>query len=195
MATITVGHLPASIAVDQATDTIYMVNASDGTVSVIDGPTCNGTNQSGCGQTPRTFAAGSPSYVAVAQASNTVYVASFFMAISVIHGSTCNPQDQLGCSPAGTMTSPDFITSMTVDQHTGAVLVDRNSHGSRVWAFNGSRCNARATSGCTQTPAAVPVGGWPADLASDPNTHIVYVPDNVDGEVSLFGYTPGIAFR
>ena len=52
----------AGIAVDPATDTIYVANHADGdypgTVSVINGATCNGTDTSGCGQTPATTAAG-----------------------------------------------------------------------------------------------------------------------------------------
>ena len=42
-----------SIAVDQNTDTIYVANAGDNTVSVINGATCNAQNTSGCGQTRR----------------------------------------------------------------------------------------------------------------------------------------------
>ena len=47
---------PFGIAVDQATDTIYTANIFNGegpgTVSVINGATCNAHNTSGCGQTP-----------------------------------------------------------------------------------------------------------------------------------------------
>jgi len=50
--TITVGSGPFFDAVDQATDTIYTANFNDGTVSVVNGATCNGKVISGCGQTP-----------------------------------------------------------------------------------------------------------------------------------------------
>ena len=57
-----VGSNPSGIAVDQATNTIYTANIADGehpgTVSVINGATCNGQNTSGCGQTPATAPAG-----------------------------------------------------------------------------------------------------------------------------------------
>ena len=43
-----VGHLPLGLAVAQATDTVYVANAKDGTVSVINGATCNGSDTSGC---------------------------------------------------------------------------------------------------------------------------------------------------
>jgi DNA-binding beta-propeller fold protein YncE len=48
--TITVGHLPAGIAVDQKTDTVYVANNGDNTVSVFNGATCNAVDTSGCGQ-------------------------------------------------------------------------------------------------------------------------------------------------
>jgi hypothetical protein len=97
--------------------------------------------------------------------------------------------------PERTLTAPDqFITGMTVDQNTGALFVDCSDEGSRVWAFDGSRCNARVTSGCAQAPTEIPVAGWPEDLASDANTGTVYVPNNTDGEVSLSVYAQGVPF-
>lgn len=193
-ATVTVGHTPGSLAVDEATDTIYVVDSRDGTVSMIDGSTCNGANQSGCSQTPPSFATDSPNGVAVEQATNTVYVGNFFQSVSVIDGATCNADDQSGCAPVGTLVTPDFVTSLTVDQHTGGVFVDRNFYGSQVWAFDGTRCNARTTTGCGQAPVEIPVGGWPGDLAVNPATGTIYVPDNTDGRVSLFGYARAVAF-
>jgi hypothetical protein len=46
---VTVGNDPAYLAVDQATDTIYVPNAFDNTVSVIDGNTSNDRLQPGSG--------------------------------------------------------------------------------------------------------------------------------------------------
>jgi DNA-binding beta-propeller fold protein YncE len=52
---------PIALAVDQATDTVYVANVGDNfsgtghTVSVINGATCNGHQHSGCGQTPPTM--------------------------------------------------------------------------------------------------------------------------------------------
>jgi YVTN family beta-propeller protein len=56
--TITVGSLPSSIAVDEATGTVYVTNWGDGTVSVFNGATCNAINTSGCGQQPATVPVG-----------------------------------------------------------------------------------------------------------------------------------------
>ena len=50
--TVTVGNASnlEGLAVNPATDTIYVVNTGDDTISVINGATCNGTNTSGCGR-------------------------------------------------------------------------------------------------------------------------------------------------
>ena len=63
--TITVGPAfttPIGVAIDQATDTIYVANLQNGegsgTVSVINGATCNATTTTGCGQHPRSVRVG-----------------------------------------------------------------------------------------------------------------------------------------
>jgi len=50
-ATATVGSRPSGLAVNQATNTIYVANQT-ATVSVINGATCNATHTSGCSQAP-----------------------------------------------------------------------------------------------------------------------------------------------
>ena len=51
-ATIPVGDGPRSVGIVFATNTVFVGNRDDLTVSVIDGSTCNGGNTTGCGQTP-----------------------------------------------------------------------------------------------------------------------------------------------
>ena len=69
-ATVKVGSGPFGVAVDDRTHTVYVVNNADGdapgTVSVINGATCNGTDTSGCRQHFPTMATGrSPLLAAV----------------------------------------------------------------------------------------------------------------------------------
>jgi DNA-binding beta-propeller fold protein YncE len=105
-ATIKAGFNPWGIAVDQATDTIYTANIADGehpgTVSVINGATCNGTDHTGCGQTPATAAAGFGAVgLAIDPATDTIYVANIEdTSVSVINGATCNGSDTTGCGQA-----------------------------------------------------------------------------------------------
>jgi YVTN family beta-propeller protein len=102
-ATIKAGLNPSGIAVDETTDTIYTPNLADGegagTVSVINGATCNGSNVTGCGQTPQTVAVGfGPVGVAIDPTTHKVYVTSIEdTSVSVIDGATCNGPDAAGC--------------------------------------------------------------------------------------------------
>jgi YVTN family beta-propeller protein len=59
---VPLGHSPWSVAVNQATNTVYILNpGTHGTVSVIDGATCNATDTSGCGTAPPTVTVGNDS--------------------------------------------------------------------------------------------------------------------------------------
>ena len=85
------GNSALSLAVNQATNSIYTANIADGehpgTVSVINGATCNGTNHAGCSQTPAMVAVGNyPAAITVDPATDTAYVANSDNTISVIHG-------------------------------------------------------------------------------------------------------------
>jgi DNA-binding beta-propeller fold protein YncE len=129
-ATVTAGFNPWGIAIDQATDTIYTANIADGehpgTVSVINGATCNGSDSSGCGQTPANAAAGFGSIgVAIDPATDMVYVANGEDAsVSVIDGATCNGSDTTGCG----WTSPklvvgDYSSTIAIDPAVGTAYV------------------------------------------------------------------------
>jgi YVTN family beta-propeller protein len=186
-----VNDAPFDVAVDQATDTLYVTNIVSGTVSVIDGATCNRHVTSDCGAKGIITVGPYPWGLAINQATDTVYVAdqgsdAGNSGVSVIDGATCNANNQSGCSqtPAtlGAGTQPNQIT---VDQATGAVYAVSETD-SATDVFNGSKCNATTTSGCAQTPVSVPMGGYPGNPVVDDGTATVYVPDNGDGEVSYF---------
>jgi DNA-binding beta-propeller fold protein YncE len=54
---------------------------------VINGATCDGTNHTGCGQTPATVAVGNyPSPIAIDPAVGTAYIANGDNTVSVIQG-------------------------------------------------------------------------------------------------------------
>ena len=68
------GGLPLGIAVDLATDTVYVDSIIDSSTDVFDGATCNATHHSGGGQTPVSVPMGGwPSNVAVNPVTGTVY--------------------------------------------------------------------------------------------------------------------------
>jgi YVTN family beta-propeller protein len=196
---IEVGNSPIAVAVDQVTDTAYVANAGDNTVSVIDGAACNATVTSGCGQSSSVIAVGNaPDAVAVNQVTDTIYVTTGLFeeftpsaAMYVIDGATCNSAISSGCdqTPA-TVVTGGFSYGVAVNQATDTVFAD-SIIDSDLEAFAGATCDASQHAGCGQTPASVPVGGWPANLAVNPATGTIYVPDNVDGQVSIVAVPEG----
>ena len=88
---------------DEATDTVYVALKANGdyagTVAVIDGATCNGTDTTGCGQLSPTVPAGfGVNDVAVDAATGTVYVTNNEDAtVSLIDGAICNGRVSFGC--------------------------------------------------------------------------------------------------
>ena len=87
------------IAVNEATDTVYVANTAANTVSVIDGSTCNGRVHSGCGRHAGVAPVGmSPRRVAVDEVTNTVYVTNAGSnTVTVLNGRTCNGRVHRGC--------------------------------------------------------------------------------------------------
>ena len=72
--TVRVGVNPFWDVVDQATNTVYVANYNDGTVSVINGATCNATVTSGCAHTPPAVTTGAgASFAGIDAAVHTVF--------------------------------------------------------------------------------------------------------------------------
>jgi YVTN family beta-propeller protein len=190
--TVTVGSGPGLLAIDKATNTIYVPNGNDGTVSVIDGATCNATETSGCAYTSTVAAGPGAGAVAVNERTHTAYVANFNndnpSTVSVIDIATCNATNTSGCgqTPA-TVAVGAGPSALVVDQASNTVYVAfgvNDSLGS-VALINGATCNATITSGCAQTPRATPVGEGPEWVAENAATHTVYVVNQADSRVSV----------
>lgn len=193
--TATVGSSPAGIAVNQATDTVYVANTNDNTLSVIDGSNCNATDASGCGHSAVTVPLGSsplgPWAVAVDQATNTVYVLKPGSpgTVSVIDGSTCNASVTSGCrNVPPTVTVGDAngpVAGLAVDQATDTIYVV-NTGDDTASVINGATCNGKNTSGCGQAPPQVAVGRQAFGfVAVDTATDLVYVTNGLDDTVSI----------
>jgi YVTN family beta-propeller protein len=87
------------IAVNEATNTVYVANTVDNTVSVIDGASCNATVHRGCGRQAAVAGVGvSPRRVAVDEQTNTVYVTNAGSdSVTILDGRTCNGRVRSGC--------------------------------------------------------------------------------------------------
>ena len=74
----TLGDLPSGIAIDRKTDTVYVTNVGDNTVSVFNGATCNAEDTRGCTQTPAEVPVGpGPLAITADPANHTLYVANY----------------------------------------------------------------------------------------------------------------------
>jgi YVTN family beta-propeller protein len=206
-ATVIVGNGPFALAVDEATDTVYVTNpsaASDGdTVSVINGADCNAIEHSGCSQVPATITVGvGPLGIAVNPTTNTVYVADsgtvfkgsvFGDTVSVINGANCDGSDMSGCgqSPAQ-VTVGQAPWGIAVDPGTNVIAVADNDSGdgpASLSVIHGATCDGADTSGCsTAAPLSVAgVGRAPNGIAFDASTNAVYTANYENASVSIVG--------
>jgi DNA-binding beta-propeller fold protein YncE len=184
-----VGGGAQGAAFDRATDTVYVANQNDNTVSVVDARHCNSLDTSGCAQTPATVATGGgPFAIALNDATHTAYVANQNDdTVSVIDTATCNGRNSSGCAHAGpTVAAGPTPFGIMVDPRTGTVYVaDTGADSGRVSVINGATCNAITTTGCGQRPATATVGHFPFGLLIDRRDHTVYVTNAADNTVSM----------
>ncbi len=186
-ATVFIGSPPEDIAVDDATDTIYVADGNTDTVSMIDGATCNASNHSGCGLAPATITVGpGPDGLAVNQATDTVYVANGGITgpgdtVSVIDGATCNASTTVGCVQV-----PPSVhvghgpTGVAVDTSTNTVYVT-DGDDNTISVINGTSCNATNHAGCGQSPPTMATSAGPSfNLAIDPSDNAVFVGSIID---------------
>ena len=189
--TITVGNEPSTIAIDQKTDTVYVTNNTDNTVSVFNGATCNALDSAGCGQTPATVPVGvGPLGIFADPVNRTVYIANFDNArgdsttISMLDSATCNATDLNAC-PTRALPTVDVGSppdDVDVNQATHTVYVATLTG---ISAFDANTCNATVLSGCGAigTLTGDPSGANSAKV--DPANNTLYTA-NYDNTVSAF---------
>jgi DNA-binding beta-propeller fold protein YncE len=185
---VTVGNLPSSIAVDQATGTVYVTNAGDNTVSVFNGATCNATTLSGCDQQATVPVGLGPLGIFADDANHTVYVADLDegngTTVSMIDSATCNAGTLTTCptTPPPTVTVALAPLAVTVDLATHTVYV---SSVAQATVFDANSCNATVQSGCANqgTLPGDPFGNGPNDAEIDTADNTLYTA-NYDDTIS-----------
>jgi DNA-binding beta-propeller fold protein YncE len=128
-ATAIVGLNPFAVAVNDATNSVYVSNNDNdgfgpGTLSVINSATCNGTDASGCtGNIPTVDVGRGPQFVTVDTGTDTVYVGDFRSdGVSVLDGATCNAEVTRGCGrPAPEQPVGLLPIGVAVNQATNTV--------------------------------------------------------------------------
>jgi DNA-binding beta-propeller fold protein YncE len=189
--TITVGSVPFWVTVDQATDTVYVANNNDGTVSVINGARCNATATSGCQRALRAVGTGGGvAYMSVDESRHTLFaINQTDDTISEINTRTCNGHTASGCpqrarNERATFNPPrgENPGAFALIPATGTAYLVTPGSGAFLAAVSIKRCNALTTAGCRVEAPSVPL-----DLAFpevDPATDTIYAAN---------GFKPGIA--
>jgi DNA-binding beta-propeller fold protein YncE len=136
-----VGRGPSAVTVDDSRHTVYIDNNADGdspgTVSVINGATCNGSVTTSCPSAKPTVAVGrSPTGMAFDASRDRVYVADYsHAAVSIIDGSHCNAADTSGCGTAPEQpvgSQPGFVW---VNPKDGSVYATTHGLGGTFWSM------------------------------------------------------------
>jgi DNA-binding beta-propeller fold protein YncE len=179
----------SNIGLGTATHTLYIGDAAEGLVSFLDTATCNGTNTSGCSQTPTTTATNGDT-LTIDHTNHSVYVTNFVDAtLSVFDSANCNAGNTSGCGQtAGPFPNYGAGLPGAVDETTHTLYVSfGGAEGvlEYVAMIDGSTCNATVTSGCGNTPPMVQVGNHPSEIVLDPTTRSVYVVSAESSKISV----------
>jgi len=164
------GNSPSGMDINPSTQSLYVANQSDNTVSVIDTSACNQHQLAGCNHTWQTAPVGSgPFRLAVNKTTNTVYVAAFDQTLSVIDGATCNATVNSSCNQSQPSTLiGNFPTDLAIDETTNTIYVANRSDDT-VSIVDGTHCQGSDVSGCGQS--------WPTFSASSPQA-LAFNPSN-----------------
>jgi DNA-binding beta-propeller fold protein YncE len=179
-AVLAVGPGPQSAAENAATQTLYVANAGDNTVSVVDLRACSSGNLAGCAQSAPVVHVGDlPLGVAVDESTNTIYVANAVNdTVSVINGAACDALDVSGCAYRPiTVTVGAFDNAVAVDPLTHMVFVtNQNANPGSVSGIDGNACTGTHPGGCAGQPlSTVQVGGGASGLGVNSATNTIYV--------------------
>jgi DNA-binding beta-propeller fold protein YncE len=176
--TVQVGGYPTGITLNRSTHTVYVGNGTSGTLSLIDGKTCNAAVGRSCDRHVTAVTAGTdPIGVAIDETTNTVYVVNYSGEVAVVSGRECDAAHTSGCQSAlATVRVGVFPQFLAVDDATHTIYV-ANSGSNTVSVIDGRRCNAVSTARCGRPRATVGVGPTPFTLAFNDVTRTLYVTD------------------
>lgn len=133
----TVGLTPSAVAVNQATDTVYIADLRNGegpgAVSIVNGATCNGTHTTGCSTHPApTAKAGFGTIgLAIDTATGKIYATGIQdTSVSIINGASCNATHLTDCDQTPPKDAVgNFPTTLAADHanHTVYVIDNRGT--------------------------------------------------------------------
>ena len=183
--TINVGNTPRFIGINKVTNTIYVSNLNDNTLSVINGAACNGKMTTGCMPQSTTTVGGQPQQVLVDEATNTIYIVNQSDGtVSVVNGVHCNGADVSDCSQSWpTVTVGASPQALGFNPNNRTIYVT-NTDDNTVSVINAVHCNRTDTTGCVPA-ATIPVGAGPRSVGIVLDKNTVFVGNRDDLTVSV----------
>jgi YVTN family beta-propeller protein len=171
------GTDPEVITLDRQTQTIYVTNQLDNTVSVIDASRCNADVTAGCVHRPPRVAVADAGDVAVDEAVHTAYVTTSPNVVAMIDTRTCNAVHPGGCGQVGpTVVVGDIPQGIAVDDPTHTAYIANRGTGDTgsVSVIDTRKCNAHPVGCSTLATLQVPAGN-PSGIAVNKTTNTIYV--------------------
>jgi YVTN family beta-propeller protein len=194
VATVPVGHFPATPVYDPSNGTLFVSNQGDGTVSAIDGPTQTVVATISVGSEPGVPAydpANGELYVPdLKSASVSVVSAATYTVATTLHG------DLYPTTPVLDSTNGDlYLPHLSDENNTNVTVIDGASNSviamipvgqdslgpfydaadQRIYVPNHSTANASVISGTTNTViATIDLGDYPGAPAFDPTSGDLY---------------------
>jgi DNA-binding beta-propeller fold protein YncE len=198
---IPTGSWPVHIVVDQGTNTAYIANQLDNTISVVDGRKCNGKNSSKCTPIATINPGPNPTDLVLDVAHRTLFASlagGNSDSIAVIDIGSCNATNTSGCGQTpkqvvfpgnanwsgGAATVPSgFPAIMDLDETTHTLYVPDTNEGP-VYLLNTATCNGSTPSCSSPIVTAVMGDGVVVERAH----HSVYVVQaiNFSDQVQIF---------
>jgi YVTN family beta-propeller protein len=178
-ATVDVGGFPLGIALDPASDTVYVGGDGQDPLALLDGATCNGVVTSGCGVVARALIGPAITLPFADPATRTIYVpgtGADIDRLTVLDARACNARVTAGCGgPFATASAGAFAITGLLDPATRTVYVGNADDGT-VSVIDAARCNGAVTSGCGDDARLIPVAPSPeAGMAVDQASHTLFV--------------------
>jgi DNA-binding beta-propeller fold protein YncE len=181
--TVKVGADPRWDVVDQATNTIYVANYNDGTVSVINGATCNATVTTGCRRTPPTVATGAwAGFVGIDAPVHTLFAMNQSDdTLSAISTRTCRGGAPSACpllapsQQAAPNRGPGYLpfpSSFALIPQLSSLYLVNVGGASILSVLNPSGCDASHSASCRRVAPSLPNRAFLTSI--DPATDTIY---------------------
>jgi DNA-binding beta-propeller fold protein YncE len=200
--TVLVGTNPFWDAVDPNTDTVYVANYNEnlgaGSISVVNGATCNGHVTNGCDQTARAVTTGAgAAFVAVDEALHTAFTANpNDNTLSALNTQTCNAIRSSGCprlAPAE-VAAPNqgghFIGepgAFALMESTDSLYLVGPGGVNFLSVASVRSCNATTTVGCRVDAPSVRASDYLP--AVDPATNTIYASNLTLPQIDVYNGT------